>query len=135
MDLNKQTNKTHTHTLSWTEGLPRHIAAMVAQFLTGHYATSSYLHRFHLQESPRCPWCEAPQDDREHRLFECPRFEYTRQALADEIAQATQGTSRWSWDYLLRDGRPYLAKFLRSVRAARVPQAEEEASEEDEDAS
>ena len=126
---------TYTGSISWTEGLPRHIAAMVAQFLTGHYATSSYLHRFHLQESPRCPWCEAPQDDREHRLFECPRFEYTRQALADAIAQATQGTSRWSWDYLLRDGRPYLAKFLRSVRAARVPQAEEEDSEEDEDAS
>ena len=126
---------TYTGSISWTAGLPRHIAALVAQFLTGHYATSSYLHRFHLQESPRCPWCEAPQDDREHRLFECPHFEYTRQALADEIEQATQGTSRWSWDYLLRDGRPYLAKFLRGVRAARVPQPEEEDSEEDEDAS
>ena len=102
----------------------------MAQFLTDHYATSCYLHRFHLRESTHCPWCGAAQDDREHRLFECPRFEYTRQALADEIEQATHGTSRWSWDFLLRDGRPYLAKFLRRVRAARVPLEEEEDSED-----
>ena len=75
----------------------------------------------------------SPQDDREHRLFECPRFEYTRQALATEIEQATHGHSRWSWDYLLRAGRPYLAKFLRRVRATPIPQAEEEDSEDVED--
>ena len=125
----------HTGSISWTEGLSRQVAATVAQFLTGHYATSCYLYRFHLRESTCCLWCGAPQDDREHRLFECPRFEYTRQALAAEIEQATHGTSRWSWDFLLRDGRPYLAKFLRRVRAAPVPQAAEEDSEDDADAS
>ena len=104
---------------------------MVAQFLMGHYATSCYLHRFHLRVSTCCPWCGATRDDREHRLFECPRFEYTRQALADEIDQATHGTFRWSWDFLLRDGRPYLAKFLRRVRAAPVPLEEEEDLEDD----
>ena len=112
---------THTGSISWTEGLPRQIAATVAQFLTGHYATSCYLHRFHLRATTCCLWCGAAQDDREHRLFECPRFEYTRQTLAAEIEQATHGTSRWSWDFLLRDGRPYLAKFLRRVRAAPSP--------------
>ena len=123
----------HTGSISWTEGISRPDAATVAQFLTGHYATSCYLFRFHLCTSPRCPWCGAPQDDREHRLFECPRFEYTRQALATEIEQATHGRSGWSWDYLLRDGRPYLAKFLRRVRATSIPQAEEEDSEDVED--
>ena len=121
---------TYTGSISWTEDLPRPIAATVAQLLTGHYATSCYLHRFHLRASTHCPWCGAAQDNREHRLFECPRFEYTRQALADEIERATHGTSRWSWDFLLHDGRPYLAKFLRRVRAARVPLEEEEDSED-----
>ena len=49
----------------------------------------------------------------------------------DEIDQATHGTFRWSWDFLLRDGRPYLAKFLRRVRAAPVPLEEEENLEDD----
>ena len=104
---------------------------MVAQFLTGHYATNCYLHHFHLHESTRYPWCGAAQNDHEHRLFECPRFEYTRQTLAAEIEQATHGSSRWSWDFLLHDGRPYLAKFLRRVRAAPVPLEEEEDFEDD----
>ena len=56
-----------------------------------------------------------------------------RQALAMEIEQATHGQSRWSWDYLLRAGRPYLAKFLWRVRATPIPQAEEEDSEDVED--
>ena len=76
---------TYTGSISWTEDLPCQIAATVAQFLTGHYATSCYLHRFHLRESTCCLWCGAAQDDCEHRLFECPCFEYTHQALADEI--------------------------------------------------
>ena len=94
------------------------MAATVAQFLTGHYATSCYLYRFHLREDTCCIWCDGDHDDREHRLFECPRFEYTRQVLAAEIAQATAGNESWTWDFLLHEGRPYLAKFLRSVRAA-----------------
>ena len=121
---------THTGSISWTEGLPRLIVDTVAQFLTCHYATNCYLYRFHLRATTRCPWCDAAQDDGEHRLFECPCFEYTRQALADEIEQATYGTSRWSWDFLLRDGRPYLAKFLRRVRSASVPPEEEEDTED-----
>ena len=108
---------------------------MVAQFLTGHYTTSCYLHHFHLRESTCCPWCGASQDDREHHLFKCPRFEYTWQALVDEIEQAIHSTSRWSWDYLLRDGQPYLAKFLQSVRVAPVPLIVEEDLEDDANAS
>ena len=57
-----------------------------------------------------------------------------RQALTTDIEQATHGRSRWSWDCLLRDGRPYLAKFLRCVYMTTIPQAEEEDSEDIEDA-
>ena len=62
--------------------------------------------------------------------FKCPQFEYMRQALATEIEQATHGQSRWSWDYLLCDGKPYLAKFLQRVHMTTVLQAEEEDSED-----
>lgn len=116
----------HTGSISWTEGLSRSSAAAVAQFLTGHYATNCYLYRFHLREDTHCVWCDGDQDDREHRLFECPRFEYTRQALATEIEQTTHGEHGWTWDYLLRDGRQYLAKFLRRVRAATIYYVEDE---------
>ena len=50
----------HTGSISWTEGLSRPVAASVAQFLRGHYATSCYLFRFHLCTAPHCPWCGAP---------------------------------------------------------------------------
>ena len=119
----------HTGSISWTQGLSRPMAATVAQFLTGHYATNCYLYRFHLREDTCCIWCDGDRDDREHRLFECPRFEYTRQVLAAEIAQATHGTERWTWDFLTHEGRPYLAKFLRGVRAATVCSPEADADD------
>ena len=46
----------------------------------------------------------------------------------------THDTSRWSWDFLLHDGPPYLAKFLWRVRAAPIPLVEEEDLEDDVDA-
>ena len=120
----------HTGSVSWTEGLSRPMAATVAQFLTGHYATNCYLYRFHLREDTCCIWCDGDRDDREHRLFECPRFEYTRQVLAAEIAQTTAGNESWTWDFLLHEGRPYLAKFLRSVRAATIRSLAADAEDE-----
>ena len=120
---------TYTSSVSWTAGLPRPVAATVAQFLTGHYATGCYLYRFHLRDDMHCEWCGADRDDREHRLFECPRFEYTRQVLRIEIEQATDGAESWTWDFLLRAGRPYLAKFLRHVRSATVARQRDETDE------
>ena len=52
---------THRGSIEWTEGLPRQIAATVAQFLTGHYATSCYLHRFHLVSLLVAPSVELPK--------------------------------------------------------------------------
>ena len=120
----------HPHTDGQSEVTRR----MLENFLRPYVELHPHTCRFHLRASTRCLWCGAAQDDREYRLFECPRFEYTRQALATEIEQATHGTSRWSWDFLLHDGRPYLAKFLRRVRAAPIPPEEEEDFEDAVDA-
>ncbi len=101
--------------LSWTQDLTRRESALVAQFLSGHYPTQSYLHRFGLSTDYTCQWCGAPLDDREHRLLRCPRFDYQRQRLASDITQHTHGTHGWSWQYLVSEGRHYLARFLSFV--------------------
>ena len=46
------------------------------------------------------------------------------------LRNPTHGTERWTWDFLMHEGRPYLAKFLRGVRAATVcsPEADAEAA-------
>ena len=109
-----------TRSLSWTEGLHRREVALVAQFLTGHYATNAYLFRFGSRAAPSCDWCEAAVDDRDHRLFSCPRFAFIRQQLASEVLAAFDGAQDWTWEFLLGPGRRYLARFLLRVRVARV---------------
>ncbi len=104
--------------LSWTATLSRKEAALVAQFLTGHYPSQSYLRRFGHPVDGSCLWCNAPTDDRVHRLIHCPRFDYHRQRLSQEISSRSRGTFAWTWDYLVSKGRRYLAKFLLIVRAA-----------------
>ena len=106
--------------IAWTEGLHRREVALVAQFLTGHYATNAYLYRFCSRADPSCDWCEASVDDRAHRLFSCPRFAYIRQQLTTEVITASGGTQGWTWEYLCGPGRHYLARFLRCVRVART---------------
>ena len=70
-----------TRGVQWTQGLSRPEVALLAQFLSGHYVTQAYLQRFGHPVSGACRWCEAPLDDRAHRLFDCPRFAYIRQQL------------------------------------------------------
>ena len=41
---------THTGSISWTDGLARSMAAIVAEFLTGYYAPSYHLYRSHPRE-------------------------------------------------------------------------------------
>ena len=109
-----------TRSLSWTKGLHRREVALVAQFLTGHYATNAYLFRFGSRADPSCDWCEAVVDDRNHRLFSCPHFAFIRQQLASEVIAASDGAQDWTWEFLLGPGRRYLARFLLRVRVARV---------------
>jgi ribonuclease HI len=107
-----------SRSLSWTKDLSRRDVSLVAQFLTGHYPTNQYLHRFHLIDDPQCTWCHSPIDDRTHRLFHCPRFAFLRQHLTSEIRYLTRGQGDWNWAYLSGSGRSFLARFLRVVRRA-----------------
>ena len=112
--------------LRWTHDLSRKDAALTAQFLSGHYATQAYLRRFGHPIDGSCRWCDGPLDDREHRLFHCPRFEFFRQQLRTEIEADTGGAQTWEWDFLTGPGRRYLSRFLRVVHSVPLPHAEGE---------
>ena len=104
--------------LSWTDDLSRREVALVAQFLTGHYASNAYLFQFGSREDPHCDWCEAAIDDRRHRLFSCPRFSFVRQRLTALVESDSRGAQSWTWAFLTGPGRCYLARFLLSVQIA-----------------
>ena len=87
----------------------------MAQFLTGHYATNMYLLRFGHDTDGSCDWCEAPIDDRHHRLLECPHYAPVRHHLITRIRAEGGGSFAWTWDYLTGPGRPILARFLQAV--------------------
>ena len=108
-----------SHSIAWTNDLTRKDVALVAQFLSGHYPSNQYLFRFHVRDDPSCCWCDAPLDDRDHRLFWCPRFEFIRQKLQSELAEHhTEGLVGWSWEFLSGQGRQFLVRFLRVVNKA-----------------
>lgn len=102
-------------TTQWTRSLTRREVALVAQFLTGHYATNMYLLRFGHETDGSCDWCDALTDDRHHRLLECPFYESARQHLTSRIQDESRGAHGWTWDYLTGPGRRFLARFLQAV--------------------
>ena len=104
--------------LRWMSGMSRLEVALVSQFISGHYRTGAYLHRFGHREDSHCQWCAADVDDRDHRLLHCPQFTVVRQRLRSTIAVDTHGARDWTWDFLVGSGRRYLAPFLRAVRSA-----------------
>ena len=119
--------------VQWTQGLSRPAVSLLAQFLSGHYVTGAYLRRFGHPVSGACRWCAAPTDDRPHRLFDCPRFDYIRQQLQAEIHGDTQRNAAWTWEFLATGGLRYLLRFLRAVQRAAVPSSSESEHSNEED--
>ena len=111
--------------LVWTQHMPsRFMAARVGQFLTGHFPTGVYLHRFGYLPSPLCVGCGVP-DTREHMLLDCSRWAFHRARLQDWLRStgdpdpAEGGVPpTWGWDYLVGTsrGRLWLGRFLVVVR-------------------
>ena len=109
----------------WLREIPsRFMAALIAQFLTGHFPTLSYLARFGHAPSPLCPVCQT-EDTRAHMLLHCVRWAHIRQRLCSWLLQfdppaiAHQGPSAgWTWEFLVVSprGRLWLGRFLSSVR-------------------
>ena len=106
--------------LQWTRGLSRRQVALTAQFLTGHYATHAYLHRFGSRVDPQCRWCDAPVDDRHHQLFQCPHFDALRQHLTMIVDSDSRGEQGWIWSYLTGRGQRYLVRFLVPINEAMI---------------
>lgn len=50
----------------------------LTQFLSGHGGYRKYLHRFGHDNSPFCPECPTNEEDTNHVVFHCPRFEVNR---------------------------------------------------------
>lgn len=76
------------------------------QAFTGHGCFSSYLHRFGKLAFPTCMFCEDPNDDAKHTLFECDAFHAQRRniemmagsELIPENMMEVMLTSEANWD-------------------------------------
>ena len=111
--------------LYWTRLMPsRFMAARVAQFLTGHFPTGTYLYRFHLRPSPLCECCQV-EDTRGHLLLFCQRWSLVRQRLSQWLEEDSARRSgvgspqhEWTWAFLVGSnaGRLWLGRFLVAVR-------------------
>ena len=111
--------------MGWTQAMPsRFMAARVGQFLTGHFPTGVYLHRFGHLPSPLCEDCGV-LDSRRHMLLDCPRWALHRERLRDwmqstRVSTTTSGEAppMWGWDFLVGSsgGRLWLGRFLVAVR-------------------
>ena len=111
--------------LGWTQAMPsRFMAARVGQFLTGHFPTGVYLHRFGHLPSPLCEECGVP-DTRGHMLLTCPRWAFHRERLREWLHSGCStaieigaAPPTWGWDFLVGTsmGRLWLGRFLVAVR-------------------
>lgn len=64
------------------------ITFRLSQALTGHGAFDQNLHRFGIIASPECPHCDAPVDDAEHTLFNCPHWSDLRAEITEALGRA-----------------------------------------------
>ena len=111
--------------LRWLQDMPsRFMAARVGQFLSGHFPTAKYLHRFGHLPTPLCDCCGVV-DTRGHLLLECRRWAFTRQHLHQwlevEGPQRSAGVhppADWTWQFLVQTGagRIWLGRFLAAIR-------------------
>jgi hypothetical protein len=70
----------------------------LTQFLSGHGGYRKYLHRFGHDNSPRCPECPEEDEDVEHCIFRCPRFNQHRVSLPSPellVAEMIQSEQVW----------------------------------------
>ena len=71
--------------IRWTYNMDRVSVALTSQFLSGHFPSRQYLHRWTLVDDPHCRFCETNIEDRDHILLRCPNtFEpigYTQRSM------------------------------------------------------
>ena len=90
--------KKETGTATWTKRLipqlkewtgRKHgiINYHLSQMIGGHGCFASYLHRFGITESNECAYC-GEQDDVEHTIFKCPRWQQIRTGMEIETNES-----------------------------------------------
>lgn len=53
----------------------------LTQVLTGHGCFATYLAKIRKEESSACWFCDAPQDDVEHTIFDCKEWQLERDSM------------------------------------------------------
>ena len=61
--------------------LTRKDSSILTQICTGHIPLNSYLYKFKLVDSPKCPACGAAAETIHHFLFTCPSYAHARWPL------------------------------------------------------
>lgn len=69
----------------WIERKHGNINYFMTQMMTDHGSFNSYLYRFKLKEYKHCDECGAEDDNAEHNLFHCPKWELERQQLNEKL--------------------------------------------------
>lgn len=69
----------------WCERKHGVVSFYVTQALTGHGCFNSYLQRFKKRERGACDYCESLEDDAEHTLFICPKWDEQRRVMFSEV--------------------------------------------------
>lgn len=59
----------------------------LTQVLAGHGCFRSYLHRFKKIDSPSCVFCEGEEDTAYHTVFECMRWDQSREELEVQLTE------------------------------------------------
>lgn len=75
------THKLIPNISSWLNRKQGEINFYMTQFLSGHGCYRKYLYRFKRDDSPICPVCIGVEEDVEHVMFCCPRFDEDRREL------------------------------------------------------
>ena len=102
--------------IRWTYNMDRVSVALTSQFLSGHFPSRQYLHRWTLVDDPHCRFCEANIEDRDHILSRCPRYLHLRTHWIHSAQHDLGLDFTWSLKTLVEDGLTFLAGFLKGVK-------------------
>lgn len=72
---------------TWSTRQHGEVDYYLAQFLTGHGCFRTYQHRFRLDDDAMCPTCRCEEENVEHVIFHCPRFQEDRESLQQHFQQ------------------------------------------------
>lgn len=114
------TNKLIPVIESWTGRAHGTCDYHLTQFLSGHGGYRKYLHKFGHDNLSECPECEGQEEDAEHIMFYCRRFEEGRPTsyptrIVEHMTQSSE-----NWDEVTRYATQTNTELRRLERARRA---------------